>query len=238
MYSEELEELIGAVLADGEITDKEREVLHKKAAEEGVDPDELDVVIDGRLAKMRPTPPPVPQPQPVQSTKMGNVMKCPSCGAPYEPGTGKCSNCGHVFQDIDAVKSSVKLAEGIQKMMKMAGEKVYSDQVSDADISKIGNYISTFPLPNAKDDLLDFILNLDTKRKANDYQDLVSAYNTKYREAVNKAKVYFPGDPQLEQAIAMTDKGYTSPNARLLKILGYLLVGIIVFGVLLYFLTH
>lgn len=82
MYSEELEELIGAVLADGEITDKEREVLHKKAAEEGVDPDELDVVIDGRLAKMRPTPPPVPQPQPVQSTKMGNVMKCPSCGAP------------------------------------------------------------------------------------------------------------------------------------------------------------
>ena len=237
MYSEELEELIGAVLADGEITDKEREVLHKKAAEEGVDPDELDVVIDGRLAKMRPTPPI----QPAQSNKMGNVMKCPSCGAPYEPGAGKCSNCGHVFQNIDAVKSSVKLAEGIQKMMGMARKKAFTDQVSEADISKIGNYISTFPLPNAKDDLLDFILNLDTKRKANDYDYLVEAYDTKYREAVNKAKVIFPGDPQLEQAIAMTDKGYTSPIMRALKDAGMIFGGLIIFLLLvtlLYFLTH
>ena len=233
MYSKELEELIEAVLADGVITDKEREVLHKKAEEEGVDPDELDVVVDGRLAKMRPTPPI----QPAQSNKMGNVMKCPSCGAPYEPGTGKCSVCGHVFQNIEAIKSSVKLAEGIQKMMEMAGKKIFSDQISETSLSKIGNYISTFPLPNAKDDLLDFILNLDTKRKGNDHYKLIDAYNTKYREAVNKAKVLFPGDVQLEQAIAMTDKGYTSPTAQALKIIGYLLVGTIVFGVLLYFLT-
>ena len=237
MYSKELEELIEAVLADGVITDKEREVLHKEAAEEGVDPDELDVVVDGRLAKMRPTPPI----QPAQSNKMGNVMKCPSCGAPYEPGTGKCSVCGHVFQNIEAIKSSVKVTEGIQKMMEMAGKKIFSDQISETSLSKIGNYISTFPLPNAKDDLLDFILNLDTKRKANDYVDLVYAYDTKYREAVNKAKVIFPGDPQLEQAIAMTDKGYTSPNKRLLKIAGMLFGGLIIFLLLvtlLYLLTN
>ena len=229
MYSKELEELIEGALADGVITDKERSVLHKKAEAEGVDPDELDMVLDGRLAKMKTTPPP----QPVQSNKVGNVMKCPSCGAPYEPGTGKCSVCGHVFQNIEAVKSSVKLAEGIQKMMGMAGKKAFKDQVSEADISKIGNYISTFPLPNAKDDLLDFILNLDTKRKANDYMDLVSAYDTKYREAVNKARVIFPGDPQLEQAIAMTDKGYTSPNKRLLIIAGVCLGVVMVLMLLL-----
>ena len=49
MYSKELEEIIEADLADGEITEKERAVLHKRAIAEGVDPDELDVVIEGRV---------------------------------------------------------------------------------------------------------------------------------------------------------------------------------------------
>ncbi|MBP3285367.1 MAG: hypothetical protein J6M15_00285 [Prevotella sp.] len=53
MFSKELEEVIEAALADGVLTDKERAVLHKRAAAEGVDPDELDVVIDGRLAKAK-----------------------------------------------------------------------------------------------------------------------------------------------------------------------------------------
>ena len=53
MYSKELEELIEGALADGVITDKERAVLHKKAESEGVDPDEPDMVLDGRLAKKK-----------------------------------------------------------------------------------------------------------------------------------------------------------------------------------------
>ena len=51
MYSKELEELIESVLADGAITAKEREVLHRRAAAEGIDADELDVIIEGRMVK-------------------------------------------------------------------------------------------------------------------------------------------------------------------------------------------
>lgn len=51
MYSKELEELISHVLADGVITAKEREVLHRRAEAEGINADELDVMIDGRLVK-------------------------------------------------------------------------------------------------------------------------------------------------------------------------------------------
>lgn len=40
MYSKELEELIESVLADGAITAKEREGLHRKAAEKEIDADE------------------------------------------------------------------------------------------------------------------------------------------------------------------------------------------------------
>ena len=44
MFSEELEALISAALADGAITDKERNVLIKRAVSEGVDPDEFELI--------------------------------------------------------------------------------------------------------------------------------------------------------------------------------------------------
>ena len=54
MYSEQLEQLIQSVIADGVVTEKERAVLHKRAAAEGVDEDEIDVYVDGLLAKVEP----------------------------------------------------------------------------------------------------------------------------------------------------------------------------------------
>lgn len=51
MYSEQLESLIQSIIADGIITDKELEVLHKKAEAEGVDIDEIDVYVEGLIAQ-------------------------------------------------------------------------------------------------------------------------------------------------------------------------------------------
>lgn len=56
MYSKELNELIDTVLADGQITDKERAVVRKRAMREGVDEDEIDVYIDGLLHQRKQAP--------------------------------------------------------------------------------------------------------------------------------------------------------------------------------------
>ena len=45
----ELEKLIEMVIADGQITEKERAVVIKKAIELGVDPDEAEIYLDGKL---------------------------------------------------------------------------------------------------------------------------------------------------------------------------------------------
>jgi len=45
----EIEKLVDFALADGIITEKEKNVILKKATELGVDADEIEVVIDGRL---------------------------------------------------------------------------------------------------------------------------------------------------------------------------------------------
>lgn len=53
MYSEQIEQLIKSVIADGVITEKERAVLHKRAAAEGIDEDEIDVYVDGLIAQTK-----------------------------------------------------------------------------------------------------------------------------------------------------------------------------------------
>lgn len=51
-YNEELEQLIEIALTDGVLTDKEKDVIFKKAQALGVDIDELEMVLEARVYKM------------------------------------------------------------------------------------------------------------------------------------------------------------------------------------------
>ena len=209
MFSEELESVIEAALADGTLTAKEREVLHKRAAAEGVDPDELDVVIEGRLAKMkreedwlRPAPP---------SDKFGDVKKCPRCGEPVEPMAVKCSACGYEFRNVEALKSSQRLAEKLEAINEAyRGKKVETNMgfgfKQDTTIFEVGREqvtaIKSFPVPTTKEDLLDFAISMQSKWNSSTLSDrlagLESAYKAKYDECVNKAQILFPNDPMFQ----------------------------------------
>lgn len=144
MFSKELEEIIEAALADGVITDKERAVLHKRATLEGVDPDELDVVIEGRLAKtkkqedwLRPTPP-----QNLANEKHGNVVKCPSCGAQVDRTKAICPECGYAFTNVSVTRSLKYLFKKIEK----------ADDVKERSV-----IIANAPIPTSKEDILEFL---------------------------------------------------------------------------------
>lgn len=49
LFSDGLEELINAAVASGEITDKKREIILRRAIKEGEDPDEVEMILDARL---------------------------------------------------------------------------------------------------------------------------------------------------------------------------------------------
>ena len=53
MYNEELETLIDAALADGVLTEKEKQILFKKAQAMGVDLDEFEMVLEARLFEVK-----------------------------------------------------------------------------------------------------------------------------------------------------------------------------------------
>ena len=53
IFSDRLEALIAATLQDGVLTDKERELLKRRAEKEGEDWDEVEMIIEARLAEMQ-----------------------------------------------------------------------------------------------------------------------------------------------------------------------------------------
>ena len=55
LYNEKMETLISAALMDGVLTEKEKQVLFKKAQEQGIDLDldEFEMVLNARLAKLQ-----------------------------------------------------------------------------------------------------------------------------------------------------------------------------------------
>jgi len=49
MFSKELEDLINYAISDGEIDKKEKQVIYKKAIEDGVDLDELELYLKSKM---------------------------------------------------------------------------------------------------------------------------------------------------------------------------------------------
>lgn len=217
-FSQALEEVIEAALADGVLTDKERAVLHKRAAQEGVDPDELDVVIEGRLAKMKRETDWL-KPAPPASEKRGNIVKCPSCGAPIEAGAVSCKECGYVFTNVAANCSSEKLAEKISFLLH-----------SKANENHIIEEIKNFPLPTGKEDLMEFIASMDAKRK--EQGPLQQAYRAKFNEAITKAKTFFSNDAQVMGMVKALDKFSFSSLTKMQKIVGASVAAVIVIVVI------
>lgn len=212
MYSEQLEAIIDAALADGMLTDKEREVLHKRAAQEGIDADELDVVIEGRLAKMkkqedwlRPAPP-----QNLVNEKLGNIVKCPNCGCTDVTGRAVCPDCGYAFANVKTNSSAEKLANKLAEVEASRRGSLLGGIAASFGGGKTtekASIIKNFPVPNTRDDLLEFLSLL--KPKSSKYQKLGSAADTehyqlapayyiKYVECIDKARRSFGKDAEFK----------------------------------------
>ncbi len=214
MYDEQIEALIAAALTDGVLTEKERQILIRRAVAEGIDADEFEMVLDARLVELQKqaeaaTPPPMqgfttlPTQGKSKSAKYGAVPKCPRCGAIVEAGTAKCSSCGYAFTGIAANSSSERLAQQLQALEKQYGNKEKSaggkgEGNDDRRISRArATIISSFPVPPTKDDLLEFAVTMRSKwlnTQGVVYRQEKNAYKAKYNECVEKIKIFFPGD--------------------------------------------
>ena len=233
MYSKELDAIIDASLADGVLTDKERAVLHKRAVQEGVDPDELDVVIEGRLAKMKQqNEQSMHKPaQFLANEKKGNVVKCPNCGCTDVAGRAVCPDCGYAFSNIGVSKSVERFKKELSDLNSSQERNTKSsfwdglkttDKKRDRQVANKMDFISKFPVPNSRADLLEFMQMIQPTAKAigpkdglTGYygmapsarqEDLSYAYWLLFANCVNKAKMSFQNDKDFAKFFEFYEK--------------------------------
>ncbi len=89
LIPEELDALIKEYLTDGVLTDKERQVILKKAEGMGLDRDEIDLYLDAQVQKID------------QATDMAirkqKGKTCPYCGGNIPQLTDKCPHCNNII---------------------------------------------------------------------------------------------------------------------------------------------
>ena len=201
MLSQELQQLIEAAIADGTITDKEREIIRNRAIKDGEDSDEVEMILDGKLqSKQKSTN---------TDSKLGDRKKCPNCGEIIPALSVSCPSCGYDFRNIEANSSSKKLAKKLEEVT-LAYRDKEDPKIALFDPKRTVEYrmraekasvITNFPIPTTKDDIFEFIITMQTNSKSstlsNDFQGLLqTAYKAKYKECVFKAKLLFPDDPR------------------------------------------
>ena len=187
MFSKELENLIQATLEDGKLEENEKAALVKRAQREGVDLDELDIYINSLLQRrqreLNEKKEAIYEKYEEEKKKaIGPV--CPKCGKQVPPLTLVC-DCGYEFTNNrgeSAVKklfdqiNDIQLTEAeIDSCSKVVTECVNREnravkdnngnvikKVDDKALQKLKekkklNLIQTFPVPNTKEDIIEFL---------------------------------------------------------------------------------
>ena len=181
MYNEQIENLINLALMDGTLTEKEKQVLFKKAEAAGIDLDEFEMVLDAKLYEREQTE--LKEEEPVivaepKSDKLGDVKKCPACGGMVGAFIAICSDCGHEFSNVEVTNSTQKLYNELIRVEEeernrpkpnngfrsltsfISGDM--NDPAAELQLNariykrKIG-VVSMFPIPNTKADILEFL---------------------------------------------------------------------------------
>jgi hypothetical protein len=209
----EIEKLIRLAIADGDVSEKERSVIMRKAEELGEDIDEVELILNGELALKNQLQKTEHQSSPpIQSNKEGNLKKCPSCGAPVPSFSLFCAECGHEFRNTEATVS-------VNEFFK---------QVKSAKTEDRAMIISNYPIPNNKEDLIEFITlaighstELSTEEKLT-YRNWtgsykpelhcrdseIKAWQSKAEAGLMKARLLFSDEPQIIQHINNFDKKF------------------------------
>jgi hypothetical protein len=172
MYNEQLEKLIEMALMDGELTEKEKQVLFKKAEALGVDLDEFEMVLEAKLYEKQESKKPekIVTTAAPRSDKFRDVKKCPACGSMIKSFQTKCPDCDHEFRNIENVNSIKEFFRDYQKIeqsvsvIKKTGGFM-GLMVDDSEgqrqkqvFSKKKEFIMHFPIPNSKEDIIEFLM--------------------------------------------------------------------------------
>lgn len=165
----------------------------------------------------------------------GKIHKCRNCGEILGAFESVCPTCGYELRDTyssDSVREFAEKMEQLQEHGKASSK------------NKIISLIRTFPIPNTKEDLFEFIIlagaNIREDRYDDDLpkykQEISDAWKAKFEQAYQKAKLSCSGDESfLEIEKLYQEKTDEQRKARIKKRMGPTIALVGVFGIIIRF---
>ena len=138
---------------------------------------------------------------------MKKNLKCPNCGSSIDSFVTKCPYCNSEIKNIKSSKTMKEFSEGIQKILSYKKErkesllkKTIGIDLNEEDHKieekhereeKLSKYITSFPIPNSKEDLTEFMILSTSRLKEgrNESQTIKDAWKTKVKQIYEKAKI-------------------------------------------------
>jgi hypothetical protein len=184
----EIEKLIDLAIADGQITEKERNVILRKAAEFGVDPDEVEVILDGKMHQQESN-------KPKQKEKVGNIKICPACGAAVKSLRFDCEDCGHEFSNVGVNNILNDL------LMKINSVNFSSYQFEDDYYKHIASIIRSSGIPNTAEEIYQFGVKAVSEIRVDtgNWEEDSSAWKSKAEDCILKLKLIETQNPKFQQ---------------------------------------
>jgi hypothetical protein len=170
MFNEQLEKLVSMALIDGVLTDKEREILKRKAIAQGFDEDEFEMILEAKLYEKQ---------NPSSADKLSQSNSSSHQSMPEQ---NQLKGIHLLFQKISDIENETKPNYTIKDFYipednnsqssslfgMVFGDSSASDKaqsrlesaINDWEVKqkeKILNLIQTFPIPSSKNDVIEFL---------------------------------------------------------------------------------
>lgn len=114
----------------------------------------------------------------------GNIHKCPNCGERLSAFVSVCPTCGYEIRGKSA-------ADSVQTF--------YRDLNRAQTTEQKDCMIRNFPVPNTKEDIIEFMILASSNILGEDERDIYEAWLAKFEQTYQKALILFSGDPDFSR---------------------------------------
>ena len=133
-----------------------------------------------------------------KNTYDGEIHKCPNCGEVLNSFVTNCPSCGYEIRGASTSNAVKEFAT------QLTSAKTQQEKAS---------IIRNFPIPNTKEDVMEFMILASTNITNNLESDISAAWQSKTEQAYQKAKILF----QDEQELLNIQNIYSQVCAKLSK---------------------
>ena len=111
----------------------------------------------------------------------GTIHKCPNCGEILNGFVGNCPACGY---ELRGTEGSIAIKEFAAKL------------VNAENMHKKTAIIRNFPVPNTKEDILEFMIMAISNIEDEGSNDILDAWNSKLEQIYQKACIVFTSESE------------------------------------------